>query len=40
MNKSDETTWTAAMPYEPTVFTVNMKNDTATMITLDKDEDT
>ena len=28
------------MPYEPTVFTVNMKNDTATMITLDKDEDT
>ena len=39
MTKSDDTSWTANMPYEPTVFTVSMASDTATAITLDKEED-
>lgn len=39
MTKSDDASWTANMPYEPTVFTVSMASDTATAITLDKEED-
>lgn len=39
MTKQNETLWTANMPYAPDSFTINMKNDTATVITLDKTED-
>lgn len=39
MTKSDDASWTANMPYEPTIFTVNMASDTATAIVLDKEED-
>lgn len=39
MTKQNETLWTANMPYAPDAFTINMKNDTATVITLDKTED-
>lgn len=39
MTKSNDASWTANMPYEPTVFTVSMASDTATAITLDKEED-
>ena len=39
MTKSDDTSWTANMPYEPTVFNVSMASDTETAITLDKEED-
>ena len=40
MTKQNETSWIANMPYAPDTFTINMKNDTATVITLDKTEDT
>lgn len=37
---SNNVTWTGTMPYEPMTATVNIKDNTATTITLSKDSDT